>query len=142
MWWTLRSCFLSMLFETASVPFTSYCSCVCVYAGNICAFRVPLILPSRDHMSGGSFVCQHGASLTSWVLLKVRMEERLRGLCPLEPSWASVSSLLTAYSLFFQSMCICTGSWVGTVGLGVTTWAGLLRSESLQEDRTGLGRRV
>ena len=73
---------------------------VCAYAGNICVFRVPLILPSRGYMRGGSSVCQHGASLTSWVLLKVLMEERLWGLCPLEPSCASVSPLLSAYSLF------------------------------------------
>lgn len=88
-----------LLCESPPVPFTTYCLCVC-YAGNICVFRVPLILPSRGYMRGGSSVCQHGASLTSWVLLKVLMEERLRGLCPLEPSCASVSPLLSACSLF------------------------------------------
>ena len=85
------------------------CLCVCVCAGNICAFRGPTPPHERRSHERGSSVCQHGASLTFWVLLKVLMEEGLRGLCPLEPSCVSVSSLLTVHSLSFQSVCVCTG---------------------------------
>lgn len=136
--WALHSCFClrcwNQHWRCSLVLFIQY---VCVYAGNICAFRGPTHPPQQRSHEQGSSVCQHGASLTFGVLLKVLMEGTLRGLCPLEPSCVSVSPLLTAYSLFFQSMCVCTGSPVGTGGFGWPTWAGLLSNESLQ---TGLRR--
>lgn len=47
-----------------------------VLAGNICAIRVPLILPQQRSHERGSSGCQHGASSTFWVLLKVLTEEK------------------------------------------------------------------
>lgn len=76
-----------------------YCAWVCVY-GCMQVTSVPsealLILHSKGSHEQSSSACQHGASLTFGVLLKVLMEGRLRGLCPLQPSCGSVSSLLTA----------------------------------------------
>lgn len=59
-------------------------------------------------------MCQHGASLTLGVLLKVLMEGGLRRLCPLEPSCASASPPLAVPS----SVCsLCAGcvDWAARV---------------------------
>lgn len=72
---------------------------------NICALQTQPPRMQGSHEPGSS-VPTLRASLTLRVLLKVRVEETLRGHCPLEPSCATVSSLLTAYSLFCQSVCL------------------------------------
>lgn len=67
--------------------------CVCVCAGNICAFRGTAHPHQQRSHEQGSSVCQYGASLTFGVLLKVLTEGTLRGLCPLSPA-VSLSLLL------------------------------------------------
>lgn len=92
------------------------CLCVCA-----CRYHQCLQSPTHPHRSHerGSSVCQHGASLTFWVLLKVLMEEILRGLCPLEPSCASVSSpqpILSSFSLCVSVLAVGWGMGGGTLG--------------------------
>lgn len=77
----------------------------CMQAGKHLCLQSQPPLMQRSHEPGSS-VPTPRASLTFRVLLKLRVEETLRGLCPLEPSCATVSSLLTAYSLFCQSVCL------------------------------------
>lgn len=69
--------------------------------------EVRLILHSEGSHEQGSSMCQHGASLTFGVLLKVLMEGTLRGLCPLQPSCGSASPLLTAQALSLKTGRVC-----------------------------------
>lgn len=95
-----------------------HCAWVCGY-GCMQVTSVPsevlLILHSKGSHEQSSSACQHGASLTFGVLLKVLMEGTLRGLCPLQPSCGSVSSLLTACFRTLKTACICdtveSGQW-------------------------------
>lgn len=77
--------------------------------------EVFLVLHSKGSHEQGSTACQHGASLTFGVLLKVLMEGTLRGLCPLQPSCGSASSLLTACFRTLKTACSCdtveSGQW-------------------------------
>lgn len=104
-------------------------ACGCMQVTSVPS-EVVLVLLSKGSHEQGSSACQHGASLTFGVLLKVLMEGRLRGLCPLQPSCGSVLSLLTACSLFKDHVCLCH-SRIGTVTFGWLTWAGLLHASAV-----------
>lgn len=96
------------------------CACVCACAGNICAFWGPTHPPQQRSHEQGSSMCQHGASLTLGVLLKVLMEGALRRLCPLEPSCVSASPPLAVPS----SLSVPSGPavWIGQRGFAQPTW--------------------
>lgn len=116
-YWCVFYFFFFFIFFFYSVhTIVVHCARVCVY-GCMQVTSVPsevlLILHSKGSHEQSSSACQHGASLTFGVLLKVLMEGTLRGLCPLQPSCGSVSSLLTACSLSLKTACVCA-----TAGLG------------------------
>lgn len=137
--------FSSMLFESAPVPLIGAVSCVCV-----CVCMQVTSVPSESHSSSPAEVTWAGyICVPTWSFLDLlglvkgsngRHTERALStgaqLCLCVLPAHSLFSLLSVY------VCVCAGSWVGTVRLGWPTWAGLLRSESLQENQTGLGRGV
>lgn len=105
---------------------------------HVCVCMQVTSVPSESHSSSPAEVTWAGyICVPTWSFLDLlglvkgsngRHTERALStgaqlcLCAL-PSH-SLFSLLSVY------MCVCTGSWVGTVELGWPTWAGLLRSES------------
>lgn len=109
------------------------CAHVRACAGNICAFWGPTHPPQQRSHEQGSSMCQHGASLTLGVLLKVLMEGALRRLCPLEPSCVSASPPLAVLCLF-SLLWLCGLDSEGLAGpprwiiwAATLPWVGLLR---------------
>lgn len=130
--WPKHSCFQFLLFESA--PGCSHghfraCARVCACAGNICAFWGPTHPPQQRSHEQGSSMCQHGASLTLGVLLKVLMEGALRRLCLLKPSCVSASPPLAVPSSL--SILSALPAWIGQQEIGRPTWVHHLSGDSL-----------